>query len=74
MEDGRDLPATTERTAPAAVSPERQAKVDTARRAWISRLVDTSRRNNLLFYRETKNGTLDLTGADANGVTFSDWQ
>lgn len=42
--------------------------MDVARRAWISRLVDMSRRNNLLFYRDTKAGTLDLTGADAECV------
>jgi hypothetical protein len=39
------------------VTPERQLKVDVARRAWISHLVDMTRRNNLLFYRETKTGT-----------------
>lgn len=48
------------------VSPDRRAKVDIARHAWIKRLVDMSRRNNLLFYRDTKTGTLDLTGANAD--------
>ncbi|MGE0816170.1 MAG: AAA domain-containing protein [Vicinamibacterales bacterium] len=52
----------------ATVSPERQAKVDAARKAWISRLVDMSRRNNLLFYRDTKTGTLDISGADGDAV------
>ncbi|MEP7117659.1 MAG: DUF4011 domain-containing protein, partial [Acidobacteriota bacterium] len=31
-------------------------------------MVDTSRRNNLLFYRDTKNGTLELTGADPDAM------
>ncbi|MFZ5825144.1 MAG: AAA domain-containing protein, partial [Bacillota bacterium] len=35
-----------------------------ARETWIRRLIDLSRRNNLLYHRDLKNGTLDLTGAD----------
>lgn len=42
---------------------ERQAKVDAAREAWIRKLVDLSRRNNLLYFRDLKVGTLDLTDA-----------
>jgi len=41
----------------------REALVDRARDAWIRRLIDLSRRNNLLYYRELKTGTLDLTPA-----------
>jgi very-short-patch-repair endonuclease len=45
------------------IPPERLAKVDAARQAWIRRLVDLSRRNNLLYFRDLKLGTLDLTDA-----------
>lgn len=43
-------------------TPERLAAVDKARHQWIGRLVDLSRRNNLLYFRDLKVGTLDLTG------------
>src|SRR5688572_30570640 len=56
-----DKPAPPQKS---AVSPERRAKVDQARQAWIRKLIDLSRRNNLLFFRELKVGTLDLSGAD----------
>lgn len=46
---------------PPEVSPERRAAVDRARQSWISRLVDLSRRNNLLYFRDLKVGTLDLS-------------
>jgi hypothetical protein len=46
------------------VSDERRAKVDAACRAWIGQLIDRSRRNNLLYYRDLQKGTLDLAGAD----------
>jgi hypothetical protein len=36
--------------------------VDAARGNWIRRLIDYSRANSLLFYRDLKVGTLDLTG------------
>lgn len=62
------MPAPAQTATGPEIPPERQLKVDVARRAWISRLVDMSRRNNLLFYRDTKTGTLDLTGADADAV------
>jgi very-short-patch-repair endonuclease len=38
--------------------------VERARRAWVGRLMDLSQRNNLLYYRPLKVGTLDLTHAD----------
>src|SRR5438093_5553649 len=50
--------------ASSSVSPARRATVDQAREAWIKRLIDPSRRNNLLYYRHLKTGTLDLTSAD----------
>jgi very-short-patch-repair endonuclease len=44
-------------------TPERITLVDSARDAWVARLIDTSRRNNLLFFRDLKTGTLDVTNA-----------
>lgn len=38
----------------------RATEVNLARNYWIGRLIDLSRRNNLLFFRELKLGTLDL--------------
>ena len=35
--------------------------VDAARTIWMRRLIDPSRANSLLFYRDLKVGTLDLT-------------
>ena len=58
-----DVP-TAGQAAPADVSPSRRAAVDRARQAWVSRLIDLSQRNNLLYYRQLKVGTLDLTAAD----------
>ncbi|MBU6362489.1 MAG: DUF4011 domain-containing protein, partial [Chloroflexi bacterium] len=42
------------------------SSVALARQRWIQRLIDTSRRNNLLYYRPSKTGTLDLSSAPAN--------
>ena len=39
--------------------------VQTAREVWIRRLIDHSRNNPLLFYRDLKVGTLDLTETPA---------
>lgn len=50
------------------LSPERVAKVDAARQAWIRKLVDLSRRNNLLYFRQLQVGTLDLTAAPAHAL------
>jgi len=41
--------------------PEIRRIVDAARDRWIRRLIDYSRANSLLFYRNLKVGTLDLT-------------
>ncbi len=35
--------------------------LELARKTWIASLIDLSRRNNLLYYRETKRGTLDIS-------------
>ena len=45
-------------------SPERRAAIDAARLRWIDELTDLSRRNNLLYYRELKIGTLALNVSD----------
>ncbi|MEW6270796.1 MAG: AAA domain-containing protein [Thermodesulfobacteriota bacterium] len=49
-------------------NPERRATVERARETWIKKLIDLSRRNNLLFYRPLKRGTLDLTTARADAL------
>jgi hypothetical protein len=38
----------------------RETLVTTSRDAWKNRLIDLSRRNNLLFYRPLVNGALEL--------------
>jgi len=43
------------------IDPELRRIVDAARGVWIRRLIDHSRANSLLFYRDLKVGTLDLT-------------
>ncbi|HVB82948.1 MAG TPA: AAA domain-containing protein [Candidatus Binataceae bacterium] len=49
-------------------SPGRRAAVDAARSKWIEELTDLSRRNNLLYFRELKIGTLalDVRDRDSN--------
>ena len=58
--------ATVMPTAP--VSAARREAVDRARQSWIRKLIDLSRRNNLLYYRPLKTGTLDLTSAESSGM------
>jgi len=48
-------------------NPEIRRIVDAARGVWTRRLIDHSRANSLLFYRDLKLGTLDLS-ADAEAV------
>lgn len=50
------------------LSGARRSAVDAARESWIRRLIDLSRRNNLLFFRELKTGTVDLS--QATGVAM----
>lgn len=50
------------------VPEERRRLVDEAREAWKKRLVDMSRRNSLLYFRELKRGTLELTKARPDGL------
>ena len=47
------------------ISEARRKTVDAARQVWIRKLIDLSRRNNLLYYRPLKTGTLDLSAAPA---------
>ena len=47
------------------ISDERRHTVEAARHVWIRKLIDLSRRNNLLYYRPLKTGTLDLSAAPA---------
>jgi hypothetical protein len=44
----------------APIDPARIQLVDAARTAWIGRLIDLSRCNNLLFYRPISNSSIDL--------------
>jgi very-short-patch-repair endonuclease len=49
---------------PATEIPEaRRRTVETARQSWIRKLIDLSRRNNLLYFRPLKTGTLELSSA-----------
>jgi very-short-patch-repair endonuclease len=43
------------------ISPKRRETVEKARQSWIKKLIDLSRRNNLLYYRSLKWGTLNLS-------------
>jgi very-short-patch-repair endonuclease len=47
---------------PAPVDPARTQLIEAARAGWISRLIDLSRRNNLLFYRPLPTGSIDVPG------------
>jgi very-short-patch-repair endonuclease len=51
------------------VSAQRRQAVEAARDAWVRRLVDTSRRNNLLYFRDLQKGTLDVGNADEEVLT-----
>src|SRR5271170_4022553 len=44
----------------ASDSPLRASLIDAARDGWTNRLIDLSRRNNLLFYKPAISGTLEL--------------
>jgi len=65
---GPTLGAAPEETPPpGGISSERHAAVNRAREAWIRRLIDLSRRNNLLYFRDLKTGTLDLSDSNREG-------
>ncbi len=48
-----------------SISSKRQTLVTEACKQWIARLIDLSRRNNLLYYRPLISGTVELDDADA---------
>jgi len=60
--------ANRERVDPVApqktIDPAMRLQIETAVKGWVENLVDFSRNNNLLFYRDTKTTTLDLAFAD----------
>lgn len=45
------------------ISEARRKTVEAGRQVWIKKLIDLSRRNNLLYYRPLKTGTVDLSSA-----------
>ena len=47
------------------ISEKRRQTVETARQSWIRKLIDLSRRNNLLYFRPLKTGTLELPAASS---------
>ena len=47
-----------------AVDPALRQLISTRVSQWVEQLMDLSRRNNLLFYRDTKNQTLELSAAN----------
>ncbi len=47
---------------------ERERLVSSARDFWVSRLIDETRRNNLLYFRDLKVGSLDLSNAPEEAV------
>ncbi len=49
------------KTTKPTISAERLQIVQRAQQAWIKKLIDLSRRNNLLYFRPLKTGTLDLS-------------
>ncbi len=64
-------PGTASPAAPAGpppISADRLRKVEAARQQWIDKLIDPSRRNNLLFFRDLKVGTLDLSSVPADAM------
>lgn len=60
-------------TIPRVVDPILRSRIEKAVKNWVASLVDFSRNNNLLFYRDTKTTTLDLTDANPEilGKLFS---
>ena len=48
-------------TSQLTVAPARLERVKAACEGWIRKLIDPSRRNNLLFFRDLKFGTFDVS-------------
>ncbi|HXS61442.1 MAG TPA: AAA domain-containing protein [Streptosporangiaceae bacterium] len=52
-----------------ATPPSRRAKlIEAAQESWVSALTDLGGRNTLLYYKDRRSGTLDLTAADPAAV------
>ncbi|MCL4516112.1 MAG: DUF4011 domain-containing protein [Firmicutes bacterium] len=51
------------------VDPDRKVVIDKARDGWIRRLIDLSRRNILIYYRDLKTGTVDFSNADSTAMS-----
>ena len=56
------MPPTREQQAAGTVDAARTKLIESARAGWISRLIDLSRRNNLLYYRPISTSTIDVPG------------
>jgi hypothetical protein len=67
--DNPGLPKLCGKCASPLVSPERRAAVLKARDTWVGKLIDLSRRNKLLFFRDLKTGTLDLSKNDPKALS-----
>ncbi|HXN86188.1 MAG TPA: DUF4011 domain-containing protein, partial [Candidatus Binataceae bacterium] len=52
----------------ASISPDRASKVANARDFWVGRLIDQTRRNRLLYYRDLKTGTIDCSDAESSSL------
>ncbi len=50
------------------ISQARRQAIETARKVWIRKLIDLSRRNNLLYFRPLKTGTLELSPAASENL------
>jgi hypothetical protein len=68
MSEAAEVLTGSEATPEPGLANERRAVVERARKAWMSQLIDQSRRNNLLYFRELQAGTLDLSGADPEAL------
>jgi len=47
--------------------------VEAARQLWIEKLIDLSRRNNLLYFRPLKTGTLEFSSPDVIREIHARW-
>jgi very-short-patch-repair endonuclease len=55
-------------TGTTATGSARTKLVEAARAGWVDRLIDTSRRNNLLFFRSTAGGSIEIPDGNASLV------
>ena len=58
------MPPKEQNAGTASVDPVRARLIGSARAGWISRLIDLSRRNNLLYYRPIPTSTIDVPGGN----------